>query len=204
MGPRRALLIRIAGARSSFEPHRGEAQAGGSSFGSQPVQTDGRHFESYPTRDLETLRINRDVSVHSQSGTSGARPVHVGAERYGAHRQTEDRRFGVAPAAELRLVWPLIGAGSYGRGRQRELGARSPPGTAPALFTTMSSDSVSATCDVDSDRSVGCTRTSAPKRSRSSAAARSSAVLCAPRGRPSIPRLRTPRRRRSRCPSTLR
>jgi hypothetical protein len=40
-------------ARSSFEPLRGEARAGGSSNESQPVHTGGRHFVSYPARTSE-------------------------------------------------------------------------------------------------------------------------------------------------------
>jgi hypothetical protein len=38
------------GARSSFEPHRGEIRTRRSSIGSQPADADGRHFASDPVR----------------------------------------------------------------------------------------------------------------------------------------------------------
>jgi hypothetical protein len=38
------------GARSSFEPHRGEIPTRRSSIGSQPADADGRHFASDPAR----------------------------------------------------------------------------------------------------------------------------------------------------------
>ena len=56
-------------ARSSCEPHRGEALARRSSVGSQVAGATGRHFVSDPARDLRTLRSHRSVHQKSQSGT---------------------------------------------------------------------------------------------------------------------------------------
>jgi hypothetical protein len=51
MGPRRALLLTVGRARSSFEPHRGEIPTGRSSFESQTREPRaGRHFASDPAR----------------------------------------------------------------------------------------------------------------------------------------------------------
>ncbi len=58
------------GARSSFEPHRGEIQAGGSSFGSQSANR-RQALRELPRPDLKTLRITVTSSPHSQAGTSG-------------------------------------------------------------------------------------------------------------------------------------
>src|ERR1019366_10183117 len=51
--PRGHSCLQTVCARSSFEPLRGEARAGGSSNESQPVHTGGRHFVSYPARTSE-------------------------------------------------------------------------------------------------------------------------------------------------------
>jgi hypothetical protein len=52
--------------------HSRSEAPGETRFDRKPIgRTDGRHFESDPTRDPKTLRINRDVSPHSQSGTLG-------------------------------------------------------------------------------------------------------------------------------------
>jgi hypothetical protein len=60
-------------ARSSFEPPAAEAPDG-KPFVRQPTGAgaSGRHFESDPIRDLETLRTSRRVHLKSQAGTSGA------------------------------------------------------------------------------------------------------------------------------------
>src|ERR1019366_411524 len=78
-------------APSSFEPLRGEIQAGGSSFVSQPADAGGRHFVSYPARTSGTLRMNHNVCLHSQAGTTG-RPLESRTSNILGHPQSPECR----------------------------------------------------------------------------------------------------------------
>src|ERR1039458_5113783 len=52
MEPRGHSCFRTVGARSSFEPLRGEVRTGGSSYESQPARAGGRHFRANPQGPL--------------------------------------------------------------------------------------------------------------------------------------------------------
>jgi hypothetical protein len=69
--PRGHSCFTVRCARSSFEPPAAQAPTERCSIGSQPAPwPDGRHCESNPAGDPETLRSDRCVHPKSRAGTS--------------------------------------------------------------------------------------------------------------------------------------